>query len=178
MAYTHKQLIELIRTRTGKPMMVRELMRLLKLKTEDRHDLKRALNELVMSGNIVKTRGNRYGLSEKMDLETGRFQAHPAGYGFVIPEKKGRTDIYISARSRLDAMDGDTVVVRVTPPAGKEDHGKRKAPSSASLNGRIPKSSGLMNSGRDRRLWVHYFFRSQNNAGPDGNRKRRWRQAW
>jgi ribonuclease R len=127
MVYTHKQLIELIRTRTGKPMMVRELMRLLKLKTEDRHDLKRALSELVMSGDIVKTRGNRYGLPEKMDLETGRFQAHPAGYGFVIPEKKGRSDVYISARSRLDAMDGDTVVVRVTPPVGKKKAtGKRE----------------------------------------------------
>jgi ribonuclease R len=127
MTYTHKQLIELIRTRTGKPMMVRELMRLLKLKTEDRHELKRTLNDLVMSGDIIKTRGNRYGLPEKMDLETGRFQAHPAGYGFVIPEKKGRTDIYISARSRLDAMDGDTVVVRVTPPVGKKKTaGKRE----------------------------------------------------
>jgi ribonuclease R len=127
MKYTHKQLIELIRTRTGKPMMVRELMRLLRLKTEDRHDLKHALNELVLSGDIVKTRGNRYGLPEKMDLETGKFQAHPAGYGFVIPEKKGRSDIYISARSRLDAMDGDTVVVRVTPPAGKKKiTGKRE----------------------------------------------------
>ena len=127
MEYTHKQLIELIRTRTGKPMMVRELMRLLKLKTEDRRELKRALGELVMSGDIVKTRGNRYGLPEKMDLETGSFQAHPAGYGFVIPEKKGRTDIYVSARSRLDAMDGDTVVVRVTPPVGiKKVTGKRE----------------------------------------------------
>jgi ribonuclease R len=127
MKYTQQQLIELIRTRTGKPMMVRELMRLLKLKTEDRHELKRALNELVLSGDIVKTRGNRYGLSEKMDLETGRFQAHPAGYGFVIPEKKGRSDIYISARSRLDAMDGDAVVVRVAPPVGKKKiTGKRE----------------------------------------------------
>jgi len=127
MEYTHKKLIDLIRTRTGKPMMVRELMRLLKLKSEGRHELKRTLNELVMSGDIVKTRGNRYGLPEKMDLETGRFQAHSAGYGFVIPEKKGRSDIYISARSRLDAMDGDTVMVRVTPPAGKKKTtGKRE----------------------------------------------------
>ncbi len=57
MEYTHKQLIALIKTRTGKPVMVRELMRLLKLKTEDRHELKRALNELVLSGELVKTRG-------------------------------------------------------------------------------------------------------------------------
>ncbi len=127
MEYTHKQLIALIKTRTGKPVMVRELMRLLKLKTEDRHELKRALNELVLNGEIVKTRGNRFGLPEKMDLEIGIFQAHPQGYGFVIPETKGRTDIYISAQGKLDAMNGDKIVARVSPPMGKKKiTGKRE----------------------------------------------------
>jgi ribonuclease R len=127
MNYTHKQLLETIRTRAGKPMMVRELMRLLRLKAEDRHDLKHALNELVQSGDIIKTRGNRYGLPEKMDLETGIFQAHPSGFGFVLPEKKGKPDVYISSRGRLDAMDGDKVVARVSPPAGrKKTEGKRE----------------------------------------------------
>ncbi len=127
MEYTHKQLIALIKTRTGKPVMVRELMRLLKLTADDRHELKRALNELVLNGEIIKTRGNRYGLPEKMDLETGIFQAHPQGYGFVIPEIKGKTDIYISAKGKLDAMNGDKVVARVSPPAGRrKPAGKRE----------------------------------------------------
>jgi ribonuclease R len=127
MKYSHKQIIDLIKTRTGKPVLVRELMRLLRLKPDDRRDLKKVLNELVLSGDIIKTRGNRFGLPEKMDLETGIFQAHPQGYGFVIPEKKGKSDIYISARSRIDAMDGDKVVARVTPPVGKKKvSGKRE----------------------------------------------------
>jgi ribonuclease R len=127
MKYTHKQITELIKTRTGKPMLVRELMRQLRLKADDRRELKKVLNDLVLSGEIIKTRGNRFGLPEKMDLETGIFQAHPQGYGFVIPEKKGKTDVYISARSKLDAMNGDKVVVRVAPPAGrKKTEGKRE----------------------------------------------------
>ncbi len=127
MKYTHKQIIELIQARAGKPMLVRELMRMLRLKTEDRHEFKQALSKLALSGDIIKTRGNRFGLPGKMDLETGIFQAHPQGYGFVIPEKKGKSDIYISARSRIDAMDGDKVVVRVTPPSGKKKSaGKRE----------------------------------------------------
>jgi ribonuclease R len=127
MTYTHKQLLEVIRTRTGKPMLVRELMRVLRLKADDRHDLKHALNELVQSGDIIKTRGNRYGLPEKMDLETGIFQAHPSGFGFVLPEKKGTPDVYIPVRGRLDAMDGDKVVARVSPPVGrKKTEGKRE----------------------------------------------------
>jgi ribonuclease R len=127
MKYTHKQIVELIKTRTGKPMLVRELMRLLRLKADDRRALKQMLNELALSGEIIKTRGNRYGLPEKMDLETGIFQAHPQGYGFVIPEKKGKTDVYISARSTLDAMNGDKVVVRVVPHRGRiKTEGKRE----------------------------------------------------
>ena len=127
MKYTHNQLIDKIKAKTGKPMLARELMHQLKLTSEDRHDLKYALNELVLSGDIVKTRGNRYGLPEKMDLENGIYQAHPQGFGFVVPEKKGKTDIYIAARSRLDAMDGDKVVARVTPSSvRKKTSGKRE----------------------------------------------------
>ncbi len=127
MTYTNKQIVELIKGRLGRPMLVREIMRQLRLKADDRRGLKQVLNELVLSGDIIKTRGNRYGLPEKMALETGIFQAHPQGYGFVIPEKKGKSDIYISARSRIDAMDGDKVVARVTPPVGKKKvTGKRE----------------------------------------------------
>jgi ribonuclease R len=123
----NKQVSELMKAKTCKPMMARELMRRLKLAPEDRHELKQALNELVLSGELIKTRGNRYGLPEKMDLETGVFQAHPQGYGFVIPEKKGKTDVFVPAQNRLDAMNGDKVVVRVSPPAGrKKATGKRE----------------------------------------------------
>ncbi|OGW42238.1 MAG: ribonuclease R, partial [Nitrospirae bacterium GWD2_57_8] len=127
MPTSDKELIERIKARISRPMLIRELMRQLRIKPERKRELKRILDDLVMRGEIVRTRGNRFGLSEKMDLETGRFQAHPAGYGFVIPEKKGRPDIYIAARSRLDAMDGDTVVVRVSPPSErKKAPGKRE----------------------------------------------------
>ncbi len=127
MPYTRNQILERIRAKTGRPMLVRELMRQLRLAPADRHGLKQALHELVQAGEIVKTRGNRYGLAEKMDMETGVFQAHPQGYGFVIPQKKGKGDVYVPARGRIDAMDGDTVVVRVSPPAGrKKAPGKRE----------------------------------------------------
>lgn len=122
-----KQIIELIKTRLGKPMMVREIMRLIRLKTEDRKELKHILTELVFAGELVKTRGNRYGLPDKMDLEAGVFQAHAQGYGFVLSEKKGKGDVFIAARSRIDAMDGDRVVARVTPAEGKKKaSGKRE----------------------------------------------------
>ncbi len=127
MNHSRKQLAALIQSKIGKPMLVRELIRQLRLKPEARRDIKSVLNELVLKGEIIKTRGNRYGLPEKMELETGTLQAHPQGYGFVIPEKPGKSDVYISARGRLDAMDGDKVVARIAPPAGrKKPAGKRE----------------------------------------------------
>ena len=50
-----------------------------------------------------------------MDLYVGRLQTHPAGYGFVVPERPldGGGDIYISGPHLNDAMHGDRVVVRI-----------------------------------------------------------------
>ncbi len=50
-----------------------------------------------------------------MDLYVGRLQTHPAGYGFVAPERplEGGGDIYISGPLMNDAMHGDRVVVRI-----------------------------------------------------------------
>lgn len=116
MAMDERKLAESIKNRITRPMQFREIMRALRLGPQDRRMLKRILADLVVRGEIIKTRGNRYGLPEKMDLETGVFQAHPEGYGFVISEQRGKGDIFIAARGRLDAMDGDRVIVRVAPP--------------------------------------------------------------
>ncbi len=117
MTFTKKDVLTFMKTRAGRPLLVREIMRLLHLKTDDRKILKQFLAELATEGALIKNRGNRYGLPDKMNLESGVFQAHTAGYGFVLSEKKGKSDIFIPAVNRLDAMDGDKVVVRVTPPA-------------------------------------------------------------
>jgi ribonuclease R len=127
MILTKKELLNFFKTRAGRPLLVREIMRQFKLTSDDRSLLKRYLGELMTEGAIIKTRGNRFGLPEKMDLESGSYQAHSAGFGFVLPEKKGNTDIYIAAAARFDAMDGDKVVVRVSPPtAKKKATGKRE----------------------------------------------------
>ncbi len=127
MNLTKKDLLKFFQTRSGRPLLVREIMRQFRLKTEDRKTLKHLLAELTTEGQIVRTRGNRFGQPEKMDLESGIFEAHAAGFGFVLSEKKGRSDIYIPAIARLDAMDGDKVMVRVTPQRGrKKTEGKRE----------------------------------------------------
>lgn len=102
-----------MRARTYRPLLIKELMRDLGVSKDDRHDFKHLLRELQREGEIVKIRGNRYGLPEKMNLAVGKFSAHPDGYGFVMPEAEGEPDIYIAPRNIVGAMHGDKVVARV-----------------------------------------------------------------
>jgi ribonuclease R len=51
-----------------------------------------------------------------MDLYVGQLQTHPAGYGFVTPERPlepAGGDIYIAGTHLNEAMQGDRVVVRI-----------------------------------------------------------------
>jgi ribonuclease R len=110
------QILKLVRERVPHPANTRELMRVLKVPREERPAFKRHLNALVETGDLIQIRGNRFGLPEKMDLIVGRVQAHPTGYGFVVPERPLEDitgDIYIAAANLKEAMHGDRVLVRI-----------------------------------------------------------------
>ena len=109
------QVLALMRERVHHPAGIRELLQLLKVPRDERAAFKRHINALVASGELIQVRGQRFGLPEKMDLYVGRLQAHPAGYGFVTPERplEGGGDIYIAGPHLNEAMHGDRVVVRI-----------------------------------------------------------------
>ncbi|NWG04858.1 MAG: ribonuclease R [Syntrophaceae bacterium] len=96
-----------------RPLLLREILRRLGLQKEQRGRAREILRELADEGKIVRIRGNRYGLPSKMSLIIGKVKAHPNGYGFVIPEKEGEGDVFISPRNLKEAMHGDRVVARI-----------------------------------------------------------------
>ena len=95
------------------PLLLKELLRDLSLKKDQRGTVKEVLQALLHEGKIVRIRGNRYGLPSKMNLVIGKLKCHPDGYGFVISEKEGEEDVFIGARNLREAMHGDRVVARV-----------------------------------------------------------------
>lgn len=113
MTTSKEKILSLMRDRTYRPLLLKELMQELGVPREERHDLKQVVHDLVRGGEVVKIRGNRYGLPEKMNLTVGRITVHPDGYGFLIPEKEGEEDVYIGSRNLLGAMHKDKAVVRV-----------------------------------------------------------------
>ena len=113
---SREQVLALMRERVHHPAGMRELLQVLKVQRDERTSFKRHIKSLVASGDLIHIRGHRFGLPEKMDLYVGRLQTHPAGYGFVTPERpleSGGGDIYIAGTHLNEAMHGDRVVVRI-----------------------------------------------------------------
>src|SRR6476660_8932410 len=114
--FSRDQVLALMRDRVHHPAGMRELLQILKVPREERSSFKRHITSLVASGYLIHIRGQRFGLPEKMDLYVGKLQTHPAGYGFVTPDRPlepAGGDIYIAGTHLNDAMHGDRVVVRI-----------------------------------------------------------------
>lgn len=97
-----------------KPLSVNEVEELLGLEDADQFtELMKALNALEESGELVRTRKNRYGLPEKMNLIRGTIQMHNKGFAFLLPDDEGMEDVYINQADLASAMNTDKVLVRV-----------------------------------------------------------------
>jgi ribonuclease R len=112
----HEQLLKLIRDKLDHPATPRELLQRLKLPRHERPTFKRLLADLVESGALVQTRGNRFGLPDRMNLVVGKVVTSPRGFGFVVPDRalddvKG--DVFIAGSNLNQAMHGDRVVARI-----------------------------------------------------------------
>ncbi|WP_018930937.1 ribonuclease R [Gracilibacillus lacisalsi] len=106
-----------------KPLSVQEIEEVLELEGADQFtELMKALNDLEESGELIRTRKNRYGLPEKMNLIRGTIQMHAKGFAFLIPDDEGMEDVYINHADLASAMNGDKVFVRVDR---RDDDGKR-----------------------------------------------------
>jgi ribonuclease R len=110
--FSGEQILEFMKEE-DRPLLLREILRRLGIQKEQRHQAREYLRDLADEGKVVRIRGNRYGLPSKMNLIVGRVKTHPDGYGFVIPEKEGEEDIFISPRNLKEAMHGDRVVARI-----------------------------------------------------------------
>src|SRR5262245_37659584 len=72
-----------------------------------------ALRRLCREGRLARLKKNHYALPDRQHLRRGRVQAHPEGFGFLIPEVKGEEDIYLNRREMRRVMHGDLVMVRI-----------------------------------------------------------------
>ncbi|MEJ9211237.1 ribonuclease R [Bacillus smithii] len=98
-----------------KPLTVQELEKAFEIEdSSEFKDFVKALVYMEEQGLVVRTRSNRYGVPEKMNLIRGKLSGHPKGFAFLIPEEPGMDDIFIPPGDTNGAVNGDKVLVRVS----------------------------------------------------------------
>jgi len=110
-----QELLEFMRGTAYKPMTYHEMEQHYGIAdAEDFRQFLKLLNQLEEAGKVVRTRNDRYGVPERMNLIRGKLQAHAKGFGFVLPEDKLLPDMYIHANDLSGAMNNDVVLARIT----------------------------------------------------------------
>src|SRR5436190_5235871 len=109
-----EQVLSLVARKDYRPLNKIDIGRKLELTASQRVALRKILRELERAGEIARIRKNRYVLPAEADLVTGTLSIHQAGYGFLITEKPGESDIFVAAENTGTAMHGDRVVVRIS----------------------------------------------------------------
>ena len=117
------RLLSFMKEESYKPLTVQEIQESLGIEgAAEFKELVKMLVQLEQKGEIVRSRTNRYGVPERMNLVRGKFIGHAKGFGFVTPETDGMDDIFIPPPEVNGAMNGDIVLVRVS----KGDYGDRR----------------------------------------------------
>ena len=110
-----ERLMTFMRDEAYKPLTVQELEEAFEITEADEFkELVKALVSMEEQGLVVRTRSNRYGVPEKMNLIRGKVTGHSKGFAFVVPEDPTLDDIFIPPSELKNAMHGDTVLVRVS----------------------------------------------------------------
>ena len=128
------------------PLAMREILQKLGVEPHQRSAFRRKIRDLADKGVIVKIRGSRYGLPDRMNLVTGVVQGHPDRFGFLIPDDPDESDVFLGAKNFDMVMSGDRVVVRVE--ATRSD-GKREGTAIRVLERGIESAPGEFTRFRD-----------------------------
>ncbi|MEW5978501.1 MAG: VacB/RNase II family 3'-5' exoribonuclease [Acidobacteriota bacterium] len=111
-----EHILSLLKQAPARLLGFRHLISELDADASERHEIRQVLHGMVKQGLVVKLKGNRYALPDDRSVIVGKLSTHRDGYGFVTPQQKSSRfsgDVFIPARFRNDAMEGDTVLVSV-----------------------------------------------------------------
>ncbi|WP_163536513.1 ribonuclease R [Gracilibacillus sp. YIM 98692] len=109
-----QRILDFFHENATKPLSVHEIEEVMELDDADQFtELIKSLNQLEETGKLIRTRKNRYGLPEKMNLIRGTLQMHAKGFAFLLPDEEEQDDVYINHADLNSAMNGDKVFVRI-----------------------------------------------------------------
>jgi ribonuclease R len=109
-----EKIVGFMREKAYKPLKFDELKVVLGVPKSDVELFSQLLHELELEGRIYKTKKDRYGVPERMNLVVGTLIGNERGYGFLNPDDEDMKDVFIAADNMGGAMHNDRVVARLT----------------------------------------------------------------
>ncbi len=110
-----RKIIKLLEHEDYTPLSFEELADALGVSEEDFPYFKTAFTELRQAGHVVIGSADLVSLPALSGKIIGKFRANPRGFGFVSPlEPNSHGDLFIPPGKTRDAMNGDTVVAKVS----------------------------------------------------------------
>ena len=113
---SREDLLALFRDEQYTPLTAAEISAALQLRGRTRKALQQLLNHMVLNGEIVVIRKNRYSLGSPVDLVTGRLEVKRSGDGYLT-DVEGELPVRVAKGDVGTALPGDLVVARLEPAA-------------------------------------------------------------
>ncbi len=109
----NETILAYMRQESYRPLSYKDLLEALQLTAEDEAHFSELMGKLEKEGEIVRTRRDKYGLPEKMNIYRGIIKLSQRGYGILITDQVGDADIFVYGRNLNGAMHEDRVMVRI-----------------------------------------------------------------
>ncbi len=112
-------ILRLLRNSGNRTFRAKEIARQLDIRDNKRFKrFMETLHALADDGKIVR-KGTQFSYRSAPEEATGRLTVHPQGYGFVLVEGRA-TDLFVPPDAMKNALDGDTVEVKIQSPPGDQ----------------------------------------------------------
>ena len=113
-----EEIIEFLKNRKDKKNpSISELASEMNIDAKELSSFIALIDNMENSGDLIVSKKGRLCFPEDMGYLTGKIQIHPKGFAFLIrkeeKDQKGRNDVFIPPSSKLNAMNGDTVMVKL-----------------------------------------------------------------
>ncbi len=106
------------------PLYEDQLLEQLELTPEEKENFYEILDQMVETGQLVKTKKKKFALPETLGFLTGRLQGNAKGFGFFIPDNREQEDVFLSAENLHGALHNDRIMIRINKNDGRSRDGE------------------------------------------------------
>lgn len=106
-------ILDYMRRESYRPLSYNDLREALQLTAEEEARFSEVMGKLEKEGEIVRTRRDKYGLPEMMNICRGVIKLSQRGYGILVPDQADLPEIFVYGRNLNGAMHQDRVLVRI-----------------------------------------------------------------